>query len=118
MNEFYPVLISILVGFFLVGTALGLSSLMGPKRKTSSIKETPFECGNRPFEEPGRQHPIHFYTVAILFLVFDIEVIFLYPWVASFGVVGKVGFFGALFFIAVLTFGLIYEWIRGGLEWH
>ena len=53
-----------------------------------------------------------------MFIIFDIEVIFLYPWAAAFGDVGKYGFFAAMFFVVVLTFGLIYEWTRGGLEWH
>jgi NADH-quinone oxidoreductase subunit A len=118
MHSYLPILLTFLVAAFMVGAALGLSALISPRTKMTKEKKTPFECGNIPLEEPGKRFPVHFYTVAILFIVFDIEVIFLYPWAAAFGDVGKYGFLAAMFFVVVLTFGLIYEWIRGGLEWH
>ncbi|OGF98180.1 MAG: hypothetical protein A3F83_01970 [Candidatus Glassbacteria bacterium RIFCSPLOWO2_12_FULL_58_11] len=118
MHNFLAILLTLVITAITVGGALLLSALIGPKSKMTREKERPFECGNVPFEEPGKQFPIHFYVVAILFIVFDIEVIFLYPWISSFGTVGRYGFAGAMFFILILTFGLIYEWLRGGLEWH
>ena len=118
MHSYLPILLTFLIAAFMVGAALGLSALIGPRAKSNREKMVPFECGNRPLEEPGKRFPVHFYTVAILFIVFDIEVIFLYPWAAAFGEVGIYGFLAAMFFVLVLTFGLIYEWIRGGLEWH
>ncbi len=118
MHSYVPVLLAIIVTALIVGAALISSALIGPSPPLTKEKERPFECGNIPFEEPGKRFPVHYYVVAILFIVFDIEIIFLYPWVASFGTVGKVGFFAAMFFILILTFGLIYEWLRGGLEWH
>ncbi|HUU30188.1 MAG TPA: NADH-quinone oxidoreductase subunit A [archaeon] len=118
MQSYIAILITIVIAALLVGAALILSAIIGPKSKTGKEKGRPFECGNIPFERPGKRFPVHFYVVAILFIVFDIEIVFLYPWIASFGAVGKYGFFAALFFVAVLTFGLVYEWIRGGLEWH
>lgn len=118
MNDYLAILITIVVAALLAGGALALSALIGPKAKMTREKERPFECGNVPFEEPGKRFPVHYYVVAILFIVFDIEVIFLYPWISSFSVVSNYGFVAAMLFIGVLTFGLVYEWIRGGLEWH
>ena len=118
MHSYLPVLLAIIVTALIVGAALGLSALIGPKPEITKEKERPFECGYIPFQEPGKRFPVHYYVVAILFIVFDIEIIFLYPWIASFEAVGKAGFFAAIFFILILTFGLVYEWLRGGLEWH
>ena len=118
MHSYLPVLLAIIVTAGIVGAVLGLSALIGPKPEITKEKERPFECGYIPFQEPGKCFPVHYYVVAILFIVFDIEIIFLYPWVASFEAVGKTGFFAAIFFILILTFGLVYEWLRGGLEWH
>ena len=118
MHSYLPILLAIIVTALIVGAVLGLSALIGPKPEITKEKERPFECGYIPFQEPGKRFPVHYYVVAILFIVFDIEIIFLYPWVASFEAVGKTGFFAAIFFILILTFGLVYEWLRGGLEWH
>jgi len=118
MQSYVPVLLTTILTALMVGAALILSALIGPRPPLTKEKEMPFECGNVPFEEPGKRFPVHYYRVAILFIVFDIEVVFLYPWIASFGTVGKAGFFAAMLFILVLTFALVYEWLRGGLEWH
>lgn len=118
METYTPVLLTILVAVLMVGAALGIASIAGPKPRVTRTKETPFECGRVPFEEPGKPFPVHFYVVAILFIVFDIEIIFLYPWIASWGSAGLLGFVAIMFFIALLTFGLVYEWLRGGMEWR
>ena len=118
MSAFIPVLLTILIAAVMVGAALGIAAIAGPKPKVTKIKETPFECGRLPFEEPGKPFPVHFYVVAILFIVFDIEVIFLYPWIASYGRIGTLGFAAVMFFIVLLAFGLVYEWLRGGMEWQ
>jgi NADH-quinone oxidoreductase subunit A len=118
MLDYVAIFLTIIVAALMAGGALVLSALIGPKPEMTREKERPFECGLVPFEEPGRRFPVHYYVVAILFIVFDIEVIFLYPWIASFGTVGIYGFIGAMTFLLILTFGLVYEWLRGGLEWH
>ena len=118
MLDYAAIFLTIVVAAVMAGGALVLSALIGPRPPMTREKERPFECGLVPFEEPGRRFPIHYYVVAILFIVFDIEVIFLYPWIVSFGKVGLYGFVGAMTFVLVLSFGLIYEWFRGGLEWH
>jgi NADH-quinone oxidoreductase subunit A len=118
MENYPAILLTIVIAALMVGGALGLSWLVGPRPPVTKAKERPFECGKVPFEEPGKRFPIHFYAVAILFIVFDVEVIFLYPWVAAFHEVGGYGFLAVMFFVLVLTFGLLYEWLKGGLEWH
>ncbi|MEA2062779.1 MAG: NADH-quinone oxidoreductase subunit A [Gemmatimonadota bacterium] len=118
MHSYLPIFLTFLVAALMVGGALVLSALIGPRPEKTKVKQTPFECGNLPFEHPGKRFPVHYYTVAILFIVFDVEIIFLYPWAAAFGQVGWYGFLAAMFFVAVLSFGLVYEWARGGLEWH
>ncbi len=118
MLEYVAIFLTIIVAALMAGGALVLSAMIGPSPEMTREKERPFECGMVAFEEPGRQFPVHYYVVAILFIVFDIEVIFLYPWIASFGEVGLYGFIGAMTFLLILTFGLLYEWLRGGLEWH
>ncbi len=118
MLDYVAIFLTIIVAALMAGGALLLSALIGPSPAKTKEKQRPFECGLVPIEEPGRCFPVHYYVVAILFVVFDIEVIFLYPWIASFDEVGLYGFIGAMTFLLVLTFGLIYEWLRGGLEWH
>ncbi|MDZ7293003.1 MAG: NADH-quinone oxidoreductase subunit A [candidate division KSB1 bacterium] len=114
-------LIAVLVTFALIGGTvvliLGLSSWLGPKRR-NPVKDTPFECGWRPVAFPGERLNIKFYLIAILFVLFDIETIFLFPWASVFRELGPVGFFSMLTFIGVLVLGLIYAWKRGALEWE
>jgi NADH-quinone oxidoreductase subunit A len=114
-------LISVLVTFaFIGGTVLlilGLSSWLGPKQK-NSVKDTPFECGWAPIAFPGERLNIKFYLIAILFVLFDIEIIFLFPWATVFRELGPAGFFSMLTFVGVLVLGLIYAWKRGALEWE
>jgi NADH-quinone oxidoreductase subunit A len=114
-------LIALLVTFALIGGTvlliLGLSSWLGPKRK-NPVKDTPFECGWTPIAFPGERLNIKFYLIAILFVLFDIEAIFLFPWAAVFRELGPAGFFSMLTFIGVLVLGLIYAWKRGALEWE
>jgi NADH-quinone oxidoreductase subunit A len=94
-----------------------LSSWLGPKRK-NPVKDTPFECGWIPLESPGERLNIKFYLIAILFVLFDIEIIFLFPWAVVFRELGPAGFFSMLTFVGVLVLGLIYAWKRGALEWE
>ncbi|MCE5271342.1 NADH-quinone oxidoreductase subunit A [bacterium] len=118
MQSFIPVVITIVIAAVMVGAALGLAALCGPRPRTDKTKETPFECGRAPFEEPGRPFPVHFYVTAILFIVFDIEVVFLYPWIAARNAVGAYGLLAVLIFLFLLTFALLYEWLKGGMEWR
>jgi NADH-quinone oxidoreductase subunit A len=100
-----------------VGLFIGLSVWFGPK-KTSPAKEAPFECGWVTDEDASRPFPIKYYLVAILFIVFDVEVAFLYPWAVSFGELGVVGFVSMIVFLAILLVGLYYAIKKRVLEWR
>ena len=94
------------------------SVLFGPKRVTE-VKEEPFECGMIPIKkEKGLRFPIKFYLVALLFLVFDIEIAFMFPWAVTFRSLGYVGFIEMIAFVVVLLIGLVYAWKTGALEWE
>ena len=101
------------------GMAAGMilmGRLLGPRR-TSPMKEEPFECGNPSEGAPTGPFPIHFYRVAILFVVFDVEIAFLYPWAVWYRDAGWAGFLTMLVFMGILFLGFVYLWKRGVLEW-
>ena len=81
-------------------------------------KLSPYECGFDSFDNERMRFDVKFYLVAILFTLFDLEIVFLFPWVVAFGDVGLFGFFSVMFFLFVLTIGFVYEWKKGALEWH
>jgi len=118
MNELVAVLLMVALGGGTALLILFLSSWLGPKRKPSAIKETPFETGMTPIELPGQKLSIKFYMIAILFVVFDIEIIFLFPWATVFRELGVSGLISMGIFIAILILGLAYAWRRGALEWE
>jgi NADH-quinone oxidoreductase subunit A len=117
MNEYIPVVIML---FLAVATAVGMlvaTTLIGPKMKFADKME-PFECGESPIVSPKLRFSIKFYLVALFFVIFDIEAVFLYPWAVLFKDLGMFGFVEMMIFIAILTIGLIYVWRRGALEWE
>jgi NADH-quinone oxidoreductase subunit A len=117
MSNYIGILLLIVMGAGLTALILALSTLLGPK-KTNPDKELPFETGNLP--TPGGAHqrfPVHFYLVAILFVVFDVEIAFLYPWAVVFKKLGLFGLVEMLIFLAILTLGLVFVIKRGVLEW-
>jgi len=81
-------------------------------------KLSPYECGFEPFDDARRKFDIRFYLVAILFIIFDLEVAFLFPWAVSLNHTGVAGLLSMLMFLGVLTVGFVYEWKKGALEWH
>jgi NADH-quinone oxidoreductase subunit A len=83
-----------------------------------SEKLSPFECGFAPFDDARGQFDVRFYLVAILFIIFDLEVAFLFPWAVALGDIGLFGFWSMMLFLGVLTVGFIYEWRKGALEWE
>ena len=107
-------LITIAVGFGVVTVIL--SSLLGPRRQTS-VKQASYECGLPSEGILYMQTPIKFYVVALLFLIFDLECVFLYPWAVQLGSLGLTGFLGVLIFIGILLVCFLYEWKSGALEW-
>ena len=94
--------------------------LVGRWRGRSPIREklSPYECGFEPFEDARIRFDVRYYLVAILFIIFDLEVAFLFPWAVSLGDIGLFGFWSMMVFLGVLTVGFIYEWRKGALEWE
>jgi NADH-quinone oxidoreductase subunit A len=121
MNPIAPYLPLVLV--ILVATGLGvlisqLSGILGPKRLTP-VKSTPFECGSEPSPGSARQRfAVKFYVVALLFIVFDVEAVFLYPWAVQFKALGWFGYAEMAIFAATLIVALIYVWKKGALDWE
>ena len=116
LAEYAGVLVILVIGVVLAGAMLGVHLLLGPKRLFDAKLE-PFECGEQQIVSPRRRYAVKFYLVAILFVVFDVEAIFFYPWGAVFTELSWFGF-GAMFIFTVpLVVGLAYEWMKGGLEW-
>ena len=116
LAEYTGVLIVLVIGIVLVCALLGVHLLVGPKRHFAEKLE-PFECGERQIVSPHQRYAVKFYMVAILFVVFDVEAIFFYPWGAVFSELGWYGYGAMLVFTIPLAVGLVYEWLKGGLEW-
>ncbi len=114
--NFFPLFITFVLGALVCGLLLSLSRFVGPRRP-NPVKSTPFECGMDQISSPQGRIPIDFSVIAMLFIIFDIEVAFLFPWAVLFRQLGFPGLVAVLFFLGVLTVGLIYAWKRGALEW-
>ena len=117
MTEYLPILI-------FIGIALGLSAVMivasfvVARQRPDTEKVSAYECGFEPFDDARGQFDVRFYLVAILFIIFDLEIAFLFPWAISLSDIGIFGFWSMVMFLAVLTVGFIYEWKKGALEWE
>ena len=110
------ILVILIVGTALIGAMLGVHLLLGPRRKFAEKLE-PFECGEKQIVSPRQRYAVKFYMVAILFVVFDVEAIFFYPWAAVFQELSWFGYWAILVFTLPLAVGLVYEWMKGGLDW-
>jgi NADH-quinone oxidoreductase subunit A len=107
--------------FIGVATAIGLALLIAPfmvaYKQPDPEKLSAYECGFNAFDDARMKFDVRFYLVAILFIIFDLEVAFLFPWAVAFADLGAYGFWSMMVFLAVLTIGFIYEWRKGALEW-
>jgi NADH-quinone oxidoreductase subunit A len=118
MHSYEGILILLLVAAGFLVTMLVLSSVIGPKNRTRT-KQLPFECGSVSVGNVSDQRfNVRFYLVAMLFILFDIEVIFMYPWAVELDYLGAAGFFSMLTFMLILGVGLVYVWRRGVLDWN
>jgi len=117
LREYLPILIFLIVA---VGISLVmlLASYILAKQKPDSEKLSAYECGFEAFDDARSRFDVRFYLVAILFIIFDLEVAFLFPWAVAFGDIGVFGFWSMVLFLAVLTVGFVYEWRKGALEWE
>jgi NADH-quinone oxidoreductase subunit A len=117
MLEYVAIAMMIVVASMIAVIAIGLGELLGPKKK-SKVKEEPYESGIAPIGPGTRRMPVRFYLVAVLFILFDIEVIFLLPWAVVFRQLGLFGLLEMAVFIGILLIGYVYAWKKGALEWE
>ncbi|MGH6947493.1 MAG: NADH-quinone oxidoreductase subunit A [Kiloniellales bacterium] len=115
--EYLPILLFLGIAVVLA-IGIVLFSYLVARQRPDSEKASPYECGFEAFDDARSKFDVRFYLVAILFIVFDLEVAFLFPWAAAFGDVGLFGFWSMVVFLGVLTVGFIYEWKKGALEWE
>jgi len=117
LTDYFPILI-----FLGVATGLGITlilagGILGPRRPDAE-KLSPYECGFEAFEDSRMKFDVRFYLVAILFIIFDLEIAFLFPWAVALDAIGMTGLIAMAVFLAVLVIGFIYEWKKGALEWE
>ena len=121
LENYFPILMFILVGiaFGVVPIVLGggLSRLLGVHRPDAE-KLSPYECGFEAFEDARMKFDVRYYLVAILFILFDLEIAFLFPWAVVLQEIGFFGFMAMMVFLGILIIGFIYEWKKGALEWE
>ena len=115
--HYLPILAFLLLAAVIAGALVGVSLLAG-RQMPYPEKLSAYECGFEPFGDARRRFDVRYYLVAILFIIFDLEVAFLFPWAVSLSTIGLFGFLSMVGFLAVLTVGFIYEWCKGALEWE
>ena len=116
-QEYLPIFVFILIAVGLSAGFAVLSGFVGPNNPDKE-KLSAYECGFAPFDDARGRFDVRFYLVAILFIIFDLEVAFLFPWSITLGKTGVFGFFSMMVFLLILTVGFIYEWKKGALEWE
>ncbi len=115
--DYLPVLLFFVVALVLCFVLLGISLAVAPSAPDQE-KLSAYECGFNAFDDARLKFDVRFYLVAILFIIFDLEVAFLFPWAVALGDIGLYGFWSMVVFLGVLTVGFIYEWMKGALEWE
>ena len=117
LQSYLPILIFLAIAIGLSGVMV-LASFIVARQRPDSEKLSAYECGFDAFDDARRQFDVRFYLVAILFIIFDIEVAFLFPWAITLKEIGAFGFWSMVVFLGVLTVGFVYEWKKGALEWE
>jgi NADH-quinone oxidoreductase subunit A len=117
MSEYVGIVIALVLAAAFAGANVVLAAVLGPK-KPSPVKSEPFECGQAPFSIPGGRLSIKFYLTAILFVLFDVELVFLYPWAVAYHGLGVLGLIEMGLFLGILMVGFFYAWDNGALEWQ
>ncbi len=117
LAEYLPILIFLGIAIAMAGAMVAMSYVMARQRPDSE-KVSAYECGFEAFDDARGRFDVRFYLVAILFIIFDLEVAFLFPWAVSLGEIGIFGFWSMVVFLGLLTIGFIYEWRKGALEWE
>jgi NADH-quinone oxidoreductase subunit A len=117
LESYFPVLVFIIVGMVMGAVLLAVGFILGPNRPDTE-KGSPYECGFEAFEDARMKFDVRYYLVAILFIIFDLEIAFLFPWATVLDKLGLVGFLAMAVCLGVLVVGFIYEWKKGALEWE
>ena len=117
LAEYYPILLFILVGLAVGVGPMVLGKLLGPSRPDPQ-KLSPYECGFEAFEDARMKFDVRYYLVAILFILFDLEIAFLFPWAVVVNEIGLPGYLAMMLFLGILVVGFVYEWMKGALEWE
>jgi NADH-quinone oxidoreductase subunit A len=117
LEQYFPILLFIAVGLGLGALMLAVGSLVAPSKPDPS-KLSPYECGFEAFEDARMKFDVRYYLVAILFIIFDLEIAFLFPWAVVLPDIGIAGFMAMMVFLAVLVVGFVYEWKKGALDWE
>ncbi len=117
LNNYLTIIIFLTIAILLSLGFVVLNFALSPKNPDPE-KLSAYECGFEPFNDSRMEFDIRFYLVAILFIIFDLEIAFLFPWAISLGGIGALGFWSMMFFLGVLTIGFIYEWKKGALDWE
>jgi NADH-quinone oxidoreductase subunit A len=117
LANYFPILVFLVIAGVIALAMVG-GSMIAARQKPYAEKLSAYECGFEAFDDARRRFDVRFYLVAILFIIFDLEVAFLFPWAISLSRIGLFGFLSMLGFLAVLTVGFIYEWCKGALEWE
>ncbi len=117
VETYLPVFVFLIIAIGMATVMIGLPFLIA-KQKPDAEKLSAYECGFPAFEDARVKFDVRFYLVSILFIIFDLEIAFLFPWAISLGQIGMLGFVSMMIFLAVLTVGFIYEWRKGALEWE
>jgi len=117
LAEYFPILVFLVIAGG-IAVAMITASYILARQRPDSEKLSPYECGFDPFEDARVRFDVRYYLVAILFIIFDLEVAFLFPWAITLGATGVFAFWSMVTFLGVLTVGFIYEWKKGALEWE
>lgn len=117
LEQYLPVILFILVGAGVGIAPQILGFIFGPRRPDEQ-KNSPYECGFEAFEDARMKFDVRYYLVAILFILFDLEIAFLFPWAVSLDSIGAAGFWAMMIFLGILVVGFVYEWKKGALDWE
>ena len=117
LKEYFSIILFLFISGGLCAGFILINYIFSPK-KPDPEKLSPYECGFEPFNDSRMQFDVRFYLVAILFIIFDLEIAFLFPWAISLGKIGLLGFVSMMIFLFILTIGFIYEWKKGALDWE
>tara|TARA_B100001029_G_scaffold168909_1_gene163354 strand:+ start:25 stop:393 length:369 start_codon:yes stop_codon:yes gene_type:complete len=117
LKDYFPIILFLIIAIGLSVAFVVLNLILSPSNPDPE-KLSVYECGFEPFEDSRMEFDVRFYLVAILFIIFDLEIAFLFPWAISLGKIGLFGFVSMMIFLFILTIGFIYEWKKGALDWE